>query len=162
QPRDGEIDELATELLHPDGEYQIALRATGRRVARIITSDFTPQNDQIEVPPREAALGRPFRLGTTKPGVLDQLALIEAPRQRPAAGMVEIEVEAAGLNFLDVLLAMGILPNDTSSSEGTNVPFGLECAGRVVAVGDGVTDLSVGQEVIALGLGSMASHLVTP
>ena len=55
-------------------------------------------------------------------------------RQSVQPGAVEIEVGSAGLNFSDVLKAMGLYPGITDEI----VPLGIECAGVVTAVGAGV------------------------
>ena len=65
---------------------------------------------------------------------------------------VEIAVEAVGLNFRDVLNVLKMLP-------GKQMPLGGECAGRVVAVGEGVKSLRVGDEVLAFALGGFRSHV---
>ena len=74
-------------------------------------------------------------------------------RRAPAPGEVEIAVEATGLNFKDVLNALGMYPGDPG-------PLGGECAGRVVAVGAGVTHLRPGDAVLAVAAGSFASHVM--
>ncbi len=76
-------------------------------------------------------------------------------RRAPAAGEVEIRVRAAGLNFRDVLNALGMYPGDAG-------PLGSECSGVVVAVGAGVEHLKPGDEVIAFAVDSMASHVTAP
>ena len=55
------------------------------------------------------------------------------PRRQPGAGEVEIEVCAAGLNFSDVMKALGLYPGLPDGP----VPLGIECAGKIVAVGAG-------------------------
>ena len=42
----------------------------------------------------------------------------------------------------------------------TEAPFGFECAGKVTAVGQGVTQFDVGDDVIAVGAGAMRSHIL--
>ncbi len=59
-------------------------------------------------------------------------------------------MEATGLNFKDVLNALGMYPGNPG-------PLGGECAGRVVAVGAGVTHVRVGDEVVAVA-GAAASR----
>ncbi|MEO8804851.1 MAG: type I polyketide synthase, partial [Burkholderiaceae bacterium] len=68
-------------------------------------------------------------------------------------GEIEISVEATGLNFKDVLNVLGMYPGDPG-------PLGGECAGRVSAVGPGVTHLRVGDAVLAVAAGSFASHVI--
>ncbi len=58
---------------------------------------------------------------------------------------VEIEVFATGLNFKEVLMALGILKVPT----GQELIFGLECSGNVAAKGDKVTNFEVGDPVMA-------------
>jgi NADPH:quinone reductase-like Zn-dependent oxidoreductase len=97
-------------------------------------------------------------LEATIAGVLDSLALRSGPRLRPAAGQVEIEVAAAGLNFKDVLFALGLIPLPA----GVRLRLGAECAGRVATLGEGVTELAVGDEVVAFGYGCFAPFTICP
>ena len=73
----------------------------------------------------------PFRLRLGKPGSFDSLGFEHFVRRPPGPGQVEIEVRAAGLNFSDVLKAMGLYPGITDEV----VPLGIECSGVVTAVG---------------------------
>ncbi|WP_436762675.1 SDR family NAD(P)-dependent oxidoreductase [Streptosporangium sp. V21-05] len=74
----------------------------------------------------------------------------------PGAGKVRIRVHAAGLNFNDVLRGLGMLGEQPEP-----LGYGLECAGEVTAVGDGVTGLAPGDRVTTLvaEIGAMASHV---
>nr|AYM54555.1 hypothetical protein [Racemicystis crocea] len=148
---DGESKLLWRELVCRDREDQIALRDEARFAARLVRSRFQVDEGAEAKRRLEPAAGRPFRLDIEKPGVLEHLALCEMARRPPGPGEVEIEVEAAGLNFLDVLLALGVLPDDAEGAEGRGPRLGGECAGRIIAVGEGVTEFAPGQEVIALG-----------
>ncbi|CAN0443253.1 unnamed protein product, partial [Phaeothamnion confervicola] len=94
-----------------------------------------------------------YRLAPATRGALDQLGLQPLERRLPGPGEVEIAVEATGLNFKDVLNVLGMYPGDPG-------PLGGECAGRVSAVGPGVTHLRVGDEVLGVAGGSFASHVV--
>ncbi|MGP4114739.1 SDR family NAD(P)-dependent oxidoreductase, partial [Streptomyces sp. 4N509B] len=94
-----------------------------------------------------------WRLDALGGGTLESLALVPAPEAEAPlpAGQVRVAVRAAGLNFLDVLLGLGMAPDDRE--------MGIEAAGVVVEVGEGVTDLAVGDRVMGLipkGFGSMA------
>jgi len=105
-----------------------------------------------------------FRYGTGSFGMLESLRPGPLPPQAPASGELEIAVEATGLNFRDVLNALGLLRNYSRQlglDEAAQVPFGGECVGRVTSVGDGVAPEHVGQRVLAaLAVGSLASHVV--
>jgi NADPH:quinone reductase len=74
------------------------------------------------------------------------ITLETAPVPRPGAGQVLVEVVAAGVNRPDVAQRSGVYPPPPGATE---VP-GLEVAGRVVALGEGVAGLSLGDEVCAL------------
>lgn len=138
-------------------EDQVAYRKEGRFVARLVKSSFEAGDISEAKPPTEPANGRSYRLECLELGLLDRLALRESPRRPPGLGEVEIRVEAAGLNFPDVMGAMGMLPGATAES----LRFGQECAGRIVALGTGVEGFVVGQEVIAFAPGSLGSHVTT-
>lgn len=94
---------------------------------------------------------------------MENLRLEPLQRRPPAPGEVEIQVRATGLNFRDVLNALGMLQEYSSElglDSTTDLPFGGECAGVIVAVGEGVSHLSIGDEVIAaLAIGSLSSFV---
>jgi NADPH2:quinone reductase len=78
----------------------------------------------------------------------DVLVLDDVPGPEPGPGEVLIDVAAAALNFPDALFCRG------QYQERPALPFspGLEVAGAVRAVGDGVTEIAAGQRVAAMPL----------
>jgi putative PIG3 family NAD(P)H quinone oxidoreductase len=95
----------------------------------------------------------------TEPGGPEVLALAEVPDPSPAAGEVVIEIAAAGVNRADLLQRQGLYP----PPPGTPPYPGLECAGRIVALGDGVTGWRAGDEVCALlSGGGYAERVAVP
>lgn len=92
----------------------------------------------------------PVVLEILESGVLENLTLQPTTRRPAGAGELEIEVYATGLNFRDVLTVLDMY-------RGVPGPLGNECAGKVTAVGEGVTEFHVGDEVIALAGKSFAS-----
>ena len=104
--------------------------------------------------------GEAFRIEVSRPGMLDSLRACRIERSIPKPHEIEIEVVAAGLNFMDLMLVMGMLPPEATADESTRNLPGLECAGRVVAVGDEVSDFAVGDEVVAIQRGSLATHVI--
>jgi len=148
---DGEAEAILAELLADEDEDEIALRGRDRLVSRLVHRQ--PEVDRSSR--KERAAGQPFRLNIEQPGVLDHLFLQRCVRRPPGPNEVEISVEAAGLNFMDVMTAMGIRPG----ANGAPALLGNECAGRVVAVGEGVQDLHIGQAVVAATPGSFATHV---
>ena len=85
----------------------------------------------------------------TQPGPPDVLKIAERPDPIPAVGEVLIDVDAAGVNRPDVLQRLGKYPPPPGASD---IP-GLEVAGRVAALGDGVTGFAIGERVCALVAG---------
>src|SRR5512133_3045360 len=90
---------------------------------------------------------------------VDALQWKELPTPQPKAGEVLIEIKAASLNFPDLLIVQG------KYQVKPPVPFvpGSEYAGVIAAVGEGVTQLKVGQSVACLsGTGGFATHTIAP
>ncbi|MFT3776920.1 MAG: NADPH:quinone oxidoreductase family protein [Ottowia sp.] len=90
---------------------------------------------------------------------VDALTWKELPTPQPGKGQVLIRIQAASLNFPDLL----IVQNKYQMKP--ELPFvpGSEYAGVVEAVGEGVTTLKVGQPVACLsGTGGFATHTLAP
>jgi NADPH:quinone reductase-like Zn-dependent oxidoreductase/acyl carrier protein len=103
---------------------------------------------------------QPFAVEIPTPGVLDNLVLRAKQRTGPGPEEVEIRVHAASLNFKDIMLGMGLLPDEALEGGYTGRALGMECAGVISAVGDGVETFKVGDEVVTSGPGCLTSHLV--
>jgi myxalamid-type polyketide synthase MxaB len=155
RPGPAGADLLLAEIWDADQEDQVALRAGLRYAARL--SEYAPRKPgQLELPADGA-----FQLRLSQYGVLDNLCVRPLARRAPGPGQVEIAVRAAGLNFRDVLRALGMLQQFEAAlgiRSADDVAFGFECAGTVCAVGPDVSRFQVGDEVVALAPGSMASH----
>ncbi len=93
------------------------------------------------LPPGDAVA---WSLGSESRDTLEALELRANPRMvEPLGdGQVRLGMQAAGLNFRDVLIALGVYPSEA--------PIGSEGAGVVMEVGPGVTDLAVGDRVMGL------------
>ncbi|MGB1249062.1 MAG: SDR family NAD(P)-dependent oxidoreductase [Candidatus Promineifilaceae bacterium] len=127
----------------PTGQHenQIALRDNTRYAARLtrFTESTLPDT--------------PYQLVISERGSIENLQLQSTTRRLPADNEIEIRVHATGLNFLDVLDSLGMLPIKRRDDE-----FGSECAGEVIAIGLGVEQFKVGDRVMALAFGSFSSH----
>ncbi len=92
-------------------------------------------------------------------GLPDTLVLEDLPDVVPAAGQVAIDVQAAGVNFPDVL----IIQNKYQVKPGLPFIPGSELAGTIRAIGDGVTGFKIGDRVIAfVGQGAFAQQVAVP
>ncbi len=74
-------------------------------------------------------------------GGAEELKLVERDVPAPGPGEVQIEQRACGLNFIDVYQRTGLYPMQMPAA------LGMEAAGVVTALGDGVEHLSVGDRV---------------
>ncbi|HEU5470906.1 MAG TPA: beta-ketoacyl synthase N-terminal-like domain-containing protein, partial [Actinophytocola sp.] len=118
------------------GEPQVAVRDGQLLVPRLTRTG----SDGVLVPPP----GQPaWRLDAENKGTLDRIELVPGSQllEPLAAGEVRIQVRAAGLNFRDPLLALGMFSDTTT---------GGEAAGVVTEVGPGVTDLAPGDRVFGI------------
>ncbi|MEC9465161.1 MAG: type I polyketide synthase, partial [Myxococcota bacterium] len=92
-----------------------------------------------------------WKLEVAEKGRLDRFVAAEVLHEPLAEGAVRVDVRAAGVNFRDVLNALGMVP----------IPWlGLEVAGVVTEVGLGVEHVSVGQRVLGMGQATFSSSTV--
>jgi acyl transferase domain-containing protein/NADPH:quinone reductase-like Zn-dependent oxidoreductase/NAD(P)-dependent dehydrogenase (short-subunit alcohol dehydrogenase family) len=132
---------LVREVLHGDAEDRVGYRRGQRFVARLDRAAS-----------RAVVRPAPYRLTVRERGSFDQLEVVPFAPPAPGAGEVEIHATATGLNFRDVLNALGRYPEA--------LPFGGECAGVVARVGAGVSQVAPGDRVMAVAAGSFASHVI--
>jgi acyl transferase domain-containing protein/NADPH:quinone reductase-like Zn-dependent oxidoreductase/short-subunit dehydrogenase/ubiquinone/menaquinone biosynthesis C-methylase UbiE/acyl carrier protein len=149
-----EAEVLFRELITDDAEAAIASRAGTRYVRRLVRIAQQSLHDDET---RESK-GQNFRLEALRPGVLDSLAARETPECEPGSGEIAIRVKAAGLNFRDVMKALGIYPTDGDDP----LWLGDECSGTVVALGADVEDFAVGDDVVCIAAGCFGAFATTP
>ncbi|MEU8492718.1 NAD(P)H-quinone oxidoreductase [Pseudonocardia alni] len=95
----------------------------------------------------------------TEYGGPEQMTWAEVPDPEPGPGEVVLDVVSSAVNRADLLQVQGNYPVPPGASE----ILGLECAGRIAALGDGVTGWSVGDEVCALlAGGGYATKVAVP
>jgi NADPH:quinone reductase-like Zn-dependent oxidoreductase/acyl carrier protein len=141
---------LATEILSNSDETEIALQDEQRCVRRVQPLALTENGHTL-----------PFRLALRTPGTLDALYFEALPTLAPAAGQVQIAVEATGLNFKDVVKTLNLIDEVSLAQTYAGRTLGFECAGRITAVGPGVEGFNVGDEVMALAQHCFATSTVT-
>ncbi|OCL02964.1 putative polyketide synthase [Glonium stellatum] len=142
-----------TENLGPDREY--AVRDGVVMLGRYQPFSLTKELKNNAVTSSHCAK----TLKITKPGLLESLSWAE--ERQPAGvldGQVEVEVRAVGMNFRDIVYAMGIISPDTN-----NVPLGVELAGIIRRVGPDVRNFIPGDRILALAPdGCMTTDLILP
>jgi phthiocerol/phenolphthiocerol synthesis type-I polyketide synthase C len=149
---------LAEEILHPDAEDEILLTAGGRYVPRLSVTPL-PRAPALTAPqPRRSRV----QLDCSVPGPFRNLRWHASPDEDSLGDdEVEIEVRAAGLNFRDVMYAMGLLPDEAVEDGFCGPTLGMEVAGVVTRLGAAVTDLALNDAVIAFAPASFANRVRT-
>jgi acyl transferase domain-containing protein/acyl carrier protein len=147
------VNALAGLLTAPVDEPELALRQGKLLASRLL---HWARSGHLTVP-----RSTDYVLAPTERGAIDNLRLTEVDVPPPAEGYVQVRVEAAGLNFRDVLNVLGLYPGDPG-------PIGGDFAGVVTHVGDGVgsgrdeVKLEVGQRVYGFMQGAFASRFNVP
>ncbi|WP_438860650.1 SDR family NAD(P)-dependent oxidoreductase, partial [Amycolatopsis solani] len=128
----------------PATEPQLALRDGKFTAPRLVRA----HSGALTVP------AEPWRLASTTRGTLDGLTLQPEPEPELGAGEVRVAVRAAGINFRDVLIALGMYPDP-------DAVLGSEAAGVVTEVAPGVTGIAPGDRVMGLFTGAFGPTAVT-
>jgi len=148
---------LEREFSAKDREREIIISGAGAR--------FVPR---LRIKPRHAdresnaaEQTSSLRLGFQTPGQLRNLRWEEQPRIVPGNGELEVEVHASGLNFRDVMYALGMLSDEAIENGFAGPTLGLEFAGVVLAVGSGTAGFAPGDRVVGFGPSSFGNRVVT-
>jgi acyl transferase domain-containing protein len=145
-PADGAVEALL-DVLRESTEDQVAYRGGVRYVPRLLhTGTAASAEDE-----HKAVSAVQLVVGT--PPSIEGLQVRPVDRRAPGPGEIEIDVRATGLNFRDVLNAIGM----RSDAD----PIGSECSGVVVRCGEGVEEWACGDEVVAITMGAFANFVTT-
>ncbi|MFF6830219.1 SDR family NAD(P)-dependent oxidoreductase, partial [Streptomyces longwoodensis] len=140
---DVDVDGAGDGDRHGDRDWA-ALSALGAEEPQIAVRGgtlFVPRLARTGTAPVDGA----WHLDSKRRGSLEDLAILPSNADRPlGVHEVRIGIRAAGLNFRDVLIALGTYPGEA--------PLGSEAAGVVLEVGAEVTDLEPGDRVFGLVL----------
>lgn len=142
------VDVLAGLLAEPSiQEPELAVRQ-----GKLLASRLLPwtRSGHLTVP-----RGDDFVLAPTERGAIDNLRLTDRAVPAPDDGYVQVRVEAAGLNFRDVLNVLGLYPGDPG-------PIGGDFAGTVTQLGADVRGVEIGQRVYGSMQGAFASRFNVP
>ncbi|MFF2618633.1 SDR family NAD(P)-dependent oxidoreductase [Kitasatospora sp. NPDC058046] len=145
---------LLDELLTESAEDEVLLTPPGRFVPRVRES--APRPTLYRGPRRP-----PFTAETSDIGRAFRVAWTAAERPDPGPGQVLITVEAAALNYRDIMTARGLVP-EVPAAPGTPTAggVGFECAGTVLALGSGTNDVRIGDRVATITAGALGSHVL--
>ncbi|KPU61416.1 zinc-binding dehydrogenase family protein [Pseudomonas fluorescens] len=151
------VEALLPALLNADEETELAVSAAGDRyVARLrVQPDELPDNVRLNAPAQ-------IKLGFDLPGQLRNLRWEARTARAPADDELDIEVQATGLNFRDVMYALGLLSDEAIENGFSGPTLGFEFAGVVRGKGALVEgDFQPGDRVVGFGPSSFANRLVT-
>lgn len=157
---DEEIAALAREIGLPQelSEEEIALRAGQRFVRRLRPVTLARLADAA--PGIEARPEEQWHAAISTTGSLDSISLRTSARLDPASDEVEVAIRSVGLNFRDVVIAMGAVANMETEQSLGNRELGLDFAGTVTRCGDAVQHLRPGDEVFGMAKGTLASYIL--
>ncbi|CTQ53973.1 Erythronolide synthase, modules 3 and 4 [Roseibium album] len=144
---------VGDEILVRNGEKEIVLDSKTRSGLRILKGGVL-----ADTALREGV--RPaMKLDILRQGSLDQLSWQTVERKALEGKEVEIAVEASGLNFRDVMWALGLLPEEALEDGFAGPTLGMECCGRIVDCGPDVSRFKKGDKVITFAPACFASHV---
>lgn len=144
--------ELFELLIHFQNEPELLLRGSYR-----YTQKFQEFTHLLAKPAKHRSLS----LTGFKNGQLGQPEFQHLAEHSPLGDHdVQINVSAAALNFRDVIVGLQALTQDAVNSGHAKSALGIECAGTVKRIGSEVTKVSLGDRVIALASGTIATECV--
>ena len=130
-------EDLAAAMASAGDENRLAVRGGDCHAARMTA---------LELPRQAVPRSEAYFLGAANTGDLDYLELRPTRREPLQPDEIELRVRAAGLNFSDVMKAMGLYPGVTAET----MVLGAECSGVVTRTGAAVTAFRAGDEVMAI------------
>lgn len=150
------VNALEREFAGADEEQEIILTAAGARYVPRLQLEPRP------MPTGPAVADTPnVRLGFQFPGQLRHLRWQAHPYQAPADHEIEVDVHASGLNFRDVMYALGLLSDEAIENGFAGPTLGLEFSGCVRSVGSQVKGFAVGDRVVGFGPSSFGNRVIT-
>jgi acyl transferase domain-containing protein/NADPH:quinone reductase-like Zn-dependent oxidoreductase/NAD(P)-dependent dehydrogenase (short-subunit alcohol dehydrogenase family)/acyl carrier protein len=148
-PPEAAARRLAAELDAAAPEPEVTIAAAGARLVPRLRPGLAP-----------SPAGGALRLAIAQPGRLGTLHWAPAEPRQPGPGEVLLRVEAAGLNFRDLMWAQGLLPEEVLEAGFAGPTLGMEAAGVVEVAGPGVA-LRPGMRVFGVVPGAFAGRALT-
>ncbi|EXK33530.1 hypothetical protein FOMG_10801 [Fusarium oxysporum f. sp. melonis 26406] len=150
--REDDISKNDWEFRERDGRLMIP-----RVIEDVPANQYIAHETQEPVPELQPfhQPGRPLKLEIGIPGLLDTLRFKDDPTFEAPIGddEVDIRVAASGVNFRDIMVAMGQLVDNF---------LGCECSGTITQVGSNVTHLKPGDRVCTWTLGCYSTYVRNP
>ena len=138
---------VAAEILSDADNQWVAWRSGERYIARLRKMLRT-------MPASVSSQAMPERVQLKNGSGIEAFEYVQDVRRELQPEEVEIDVHATAINFRDVLQSLGVVTLDS--------PLGTDCAGVILRVGEAVSGLVPGDEVVAVAPGCFASHAIAP
>lgn len=143
---------LGREILTQDREIEVILRGSQKLGTRLRAIDGT---SEVEGP--VANVGLNFQA----PGALENLAWFETEIPELAADEICLEMKATGLNFRDVMWAMGVLKDEAVENGYAGPTLGMEGSGIITGIGSDVDGFEIGDRVMSFASNCFSKFLCT-
>jgi len=155
------IHSFCREIRWPTDESEIVFDASGARfVSRLVTLPTLNSRTGLTIDPGDPSAPA-IRLGFDHPGQLKSLQWERRELRILGPNDVEVDVRATGLNFRDVMYALGILTDAAMENGFAGATLGLEFAGVVTSIGADVVQFSPGDRVLGFGSSCLGNRVVT-
>ena len=145
--------DLQQELMAHSAETEVIYTQAQARYAVRFDHDHTEEQQDL-------AAYETLTLGFTLPGQLRNLAWQRKQLPELSSDEILVQVKATGLNFRDVMYALGLLSDEAIENGYSGPTLGLEFAGEVIAVGADNAQYKVGDAVVGFGPASFSTQLV--
>ena len=135
--------------------------AMGNAAGNLTTAPRATEQQSSHDIEAERTIEPTITLGIDEPGQLANITWKQEESLGLAADEVRVKSHCAGLNFRDVMFAMGLMPEEALENGYAGATLGMEFSGEVVEVGSAVGELKLGDRVFGFAPNCFASHLVT-
>ena len=137
-------------------ENEVILSGNVRHVLRM-----KPFQINVTANPHKLTRDKSYALKFSSPGQLKNLIWQELSDCFCQADEIEIKPHAAGLNFRDVMYAMGLLSDEAVENGFAGPTLGMEVSGVVTKIGSAVTEFKPGDEVVGFAPACFSSRVIT-
>ncbi|EPJ44469.1 MAG: hypothetical protein OFPII_34580 [Osedax symbiont Rs1] len=150
------VDALIKEVNSSTNEREVCLGKTGERTVARLKYEASPLAARSADDSGDAWI----KLDFNQPGQLRNLEWQKHPLPTLGSHQIDIAVKATGLNFRDVMYALGLLSDEAIENGFAGASLGLEFSGVIKAVGKDVTNYQVGDDVLGFGSSCFSNRLI--
>ncbi len=146
------IADLSTEIIHDDNESEVIIAQGSRYVLRM---------ESLIRSGKDSEKSLPAMLDFKIPGAFKNLYWKELHEVALRDNEIEIKPIASGLNFRDVMYAMGLLSDEAVENGFAGPTLGMEVAGTITRIGSEVDEFKVGDSVLGFAPACFSNRVIT-